>query len=272
MAACLLAAGLAGGAASAADAPEPVDTEPVETVSTQAGSAPDPLRQLARLDEARVLDELTRRVAVCLAERGFDWTPPIATSSATTARILALQDAPPTSEEIYESGYEWRGTRFMQLAELNDGTNGSEVTPEMSEHHEQCSGQVAREMGYVDWLELVGQLYDVRAKAYYSVREHPRYLEVEAQWAACFAGRGYAETSLDHILTVHTRTPDGAVDEAVLAMAIADFDCRFELDVIGLEAELTRDYLEAWVANNPAVVAQVNATRARLYAEVDGPR
>lgn len=54
-------------------------------------------------------------------------------------------------------------------------------------------------------------------------------------------------------------------------MAIADYNCRWEVGVIELEAELTSDYVAAWIEENQSFIEQLDAARERMYREVAAP-
>lgn len=56
-----------------------------------------------------------------------------------------------------------------------------------------------------------------------------------------------------------------------MTTAIADYNCRWEVGVIELEAELTSDYVAAWIEENQSFIEQLDAARERMYREVAAP-
>jgi hypothetical protein len=261
----------------------------LEQVGGETSDTPDDSMQEVRIEEL---------VATCMKEQGFDYVPnPLSVAPENSATEPDL--SPGTMEFAQQYGYgisigAWGSSidadgtledpnqRYRdsmsdgELAEYESALYGSTTDAETAYAWEDAGCYGAAEhavIGDQSLMDPAGGIEQEVARFWATIQDDPRLVEIDRQWSACMAGRGYsglsdpgtapAELWLEYtsLGAAPESSPTQRADFAdrEIGQAVADLTCQNETDFIAeslrVDHELQQEFvdthrgeLEIWVA------------------------
>lgn len=209
--------------------------------------------------ERQVIYQIDLQVADCMRAQGFEWTPSPPGSQAAFESSVELSSKPPTMADIEQYGYAWKIGR-LQALDATTGDSDDVVDDELMEPKEACTRQVMTGSPYESWLRMSDAVYDQQAFAMDRVMATPDYREAVDLWVTCMSKNGYQVDEPDG-----SYLPDSNDDRAK-ALAIVDYQCRFDVGLFDTQARLMNQESQRWVDENPGVVDQMDQLREQLAA------
>ncbi|MBX9243548.1 hypothetical protein ICW40_01850 [Actinotalea ferrariae] len=249
------------------------------------------------------MTEVENRVAACMAELGFEYTPVDYLSTHGTGAAAELGVEWGTLEFAEQFGYAATTRPFGedQFVDPNEVRYESMSQQELQAWSEALWGprsQGGDEPEAYDWQTagcqgsaqhevdvengLAGGAYealeDELDAMWAAIASDPRTSELDAEWASCMAGAGYAglETPADaeafiydKAAAVYNVSPAEAEDESFddqqearlaavtdeeIATAVADFTCREEVDLARRQAEIGVEHQQEFYDTHKAEV------------------